>query len=61
MNNEDLAKEVWSEQGMTELFGCTKKQLRRMTLEGGLPAVRLERGLYVYLATDVRKWLASRR
>ena len=57
----DLAKEVWSEQGMTELLGCTKGQLRRLTLEGGLPAVRLERGFYVYLAGDVSKWLASRK
>lgn len=57
----DLAKEVWSEQGMTELLGCTKKQLRRLTLECGLPAVRLERGFYVYLAGDVGKWLAARK
>lgn len=57
--NTDLAKEVWSEQGMTELLGCTKAQLRRLTLECGLPAVRLERGFYVYLAGDVSKWLAA--
>ena len=57
----DLAKEVWSEQGMMELLGCTKGQLRRLTLECGLPAVRLERGFYVYLAGDVSKWLAARK
>ena len=57
----DLAKEVWSEQGMMELLGCTKGQLRRLTLEGGLPAVRLERGFYVYLAGDVSTWLAARK
>ena len=57
----DLAKEVWSEQGMTELLGCTKRQLRRLTLECGLPAVRLERGFYVYLAGDVSKWLAEHK
>ena len=59
--NTDLAKEVWSEPGMMELLGCTKGQLRRLTLEGGLPAVRLERGFYVYLAGDVSKWLAARK
>ena len=59
--NEDLAKEVWSETAMLELLGCNKKQLRRLTLEGGLPGVRLERGFYVYLAGDVRKWLADRK
>ena len=57
----DLAKEVWSEQGMMELLGCTKPQLRRLTLEGGLPAVRLERGFYVYLGEDVSRWLAARK
>ncbi len=57
----DLAKEVWSEEGMMELLGCTKKQLRRLTLEVGLPAVRLERGFYVYLAGDVLKWLVDRK
>lgn len=57
----DLAKEVWSEQGMMELLGCTKKQLRRLTLECSLPAVRLERGFYVYLAEDVGQWLAARK
>lgn len=57
----DLAKEVWSEESMMELLGCTKKQLRRLTLDGGLPAVRLERGFYVYLAGDVLKWLAARK
>jgi hypothetical protein len=46
---------------MMELLGCTKKQLRRLTLEGGLPAVRLERGFYVYLAADVGKWIAVRK
>ena len=55
----DLAKKIWSEQGIMELLGCTKMQLRRLTLEGGLPAVRLERGFYVYRAADVSKWLAA--
>jgi hypothetical protein len=59
--NEDLAREVWSEQSMTELLGCTKKQLRRQTLENGLPAIRLQTGLYVYLTGDVRKWLLDRK
>ena len=59
--NTDLTKEVWSEQGMMELLGCTKEQLRRLTLEGGLPAVRLERGLYVYMAGPVLGWLAARK
>lgn len=59
--NVDLAKEVWSEEGIMELLGCTKKQLRQLTLEGSLPAIRLQRGFYVYLAEDVRKWLADRR
>ncbi len=59
--NTDLAKEVWSEQGMMELFGCTKKQLRRLTLEGELPGIRLQSGLYVYLAGDVQKWLVDHK
>ncbi len=59
--SDDLAQEIWSEQGMTELLGCTRKQLRRLTLEDGLPAVRLERGWYVYRAGDVRKWLEDRK
>ena len=28
---------------------------------GGLPSVRLERGLYVYLAGEVGAWLAARK
>ena len=59
--NDDLAKQVWSETSMQELLGCKKPQLRRLTLEGSLPAIRLERGLYVYLAEDVRKWLADKK
>jgi len=58
--NEDLVKEIWNEQGVTELLGCSKKQLRRLTLEAGLPAVRLQPGLYVYVAADLRKWLMDR-
>lgn len=57
----ELAKEVWSEQAMIELLGCSKTQLRRLTLEGGLRGVRLQAGLYVYLAEDVRKWLVDLR
>ena len=57
----DLAKEIWSEQGMMELLGCTKSELRRLTLECGLPAVRLGRGVYVYLAEDVSNWLVARK
>jgi hypothetical protein len=60
-DSQNLAQEIWSETGMQELLGCTKKQLRRLTLEGGLPAIRLERGLYVYLAGDVRRWLADKK
>ncbi len=59
--NEDLAKAIWSEAGLMELLGCTKKQVRRLTLEDGLPGIRLERGLYVYLAGDVLKWLAAKK
>lgn len=59
--NLDLAKEVWSEPGMQELLGCTKKQLRRLTLEYDLPAIRLQTGLYVYLAGEVRQWLDERK
>ena len=59
--NDELAKEVWSEPSMMELLGCTKKQLRRLTLECGLRGIRLQQGLYVYLAGDVRKWLADRQ
>ena len=59
--NEDLAKTVWSEAGMMELLGCTKKQLRRLTLEGGLEGRRLERGLYIYLAADVLRWIEERK
>ena len=55
----DLAAEIWHEQSMTELFGCTKSQIRRLTLEGVLPGVRLERGLYVFLARDVLDALRS--
>jgi hypothetical protein len=60
-DNQNLAQEIWSETGMQELLGCTKRQLRRLTLEGGLPAIRLERGLYVYQAGDVRRWLVERK
>ena len=57
----DLAQEFWSEPRMTELFGCTKKQLRRQTLEDGLPGIRLERGLYIYRAKDVLNWVAAKQ
>jgi len=62
MNEErDLAKAVWSEAGLTELLGCNRRQLRRLTLEAGLPGVRLQTGIYVYLAEDVLQWLTERR
>ena len=59
--NEDLAKSIWSEAGMMELLGCRKQQLRRLTLEGGLPGIRLEKGWYVYHSSDVLKFLAARK
>jgi hypothetical protein len=52
---------IWDESSMMALLGCSKKALRRLTLEAGLPAVMLERGLYVYLAEEVIKWVVDRK
>ena len=49
----DLAAEIWHEASMMELLGCTKKQLRKLALEGVIPGVRLQQGLYVFVARDV--------
>lgn len=60
--NNDIAKMVWSEEAIQQLLGCTKKRLRRLTLQDdGIPSVRLERGLYVYLASDVLRWIEERK
>jgi len=57
----DLARIVWSEQGLMELLGCKKNQVRRMRTEHGLPFVRLQLGLYVYVAEDVLAWIEGKR
>jgi len=59
--NERLDDILWSEPRMQTLLGCAKKQLRRLTLEEGLPGIRLERGLYVYKAPEVLNWIESRK
>ena len=60
-NEPDLARIVWSEQGLMELLGCKKNQIRRMRTEYGLPFVRLQKGLYAYMAGDVLAWLGKMR
>lgn len=61
METLDLAKLVWSETAMLELLGCKRSTLRRFVLEGGLPAVRLQAGMYCFLAGDVANWLEGRK
>ena len=61
MKEPDLARRVWSEQGLMELLGCKKNQVRRMRTDYGLPFVRLQKGLYAYMAEDVLAWLGKMR
>jgi hypothetical protein len=62
MNTEtDMAKLVWNEAGIAELLGCTPEQVRSLALEGDLPKIRVQRGLYVFLAPDVLKWLEDKK
>ena len=57
----EIAKEVWNETAMAELLGCTPEQVRSLALEGDLPKIRVQRGLYVFLAPDVLKWLEAKK
>jgi hypothetical protein len=57
----DLARIVWSEQGLMELLGAKKNQVRGLRLNHGLPFVRLQSGLTVYLAEDVLEWIERRK
>ncbi len=60
-NGMTIEDKILSEERMIRLFGGNRKQLRLLTLEDGLPAVRLMRGWYVYRATDVIKWINKRK
>jgi len=59
--NERLDDVIWSESRMAELLGCTPEQVRSLALEGDLPKIRVQRGLYVFLAPDVLKWLEAKK
>ena len=61
MKELDLARIVWSEQALMELFGCKKNQVRGLRVNHGLPFVRLQSGLTVYLAEDVLEWIVRRK
>jgi len=56
----ELTKEVWNEEGMSQLLGCKRSQLRGLSAQHGLPRRRLQKGLYVYLADEVLRWLNER-
>ena len=57
----DLAKELWSEEAVQELLGVKRNQLANLRAKHDLPAVRLARGVRVYLAEDLLAWVGSRR
>ena len=57
----DLAKELWSEEAVQELLGVKRNQLANLRAKHDLPAVRLARGVRVYLAEDLLAWVRSRR
>jgi hypothetical protein len=56
----DLAKEIWSEEAVLELLGVKRLQLANLRARHGLPAVRLARGVRVYLADEVLAWVQAR-
>ncbi len=56
----DLAKEIWSEEAVLELLGVQRNQLANLRVKHDLPAVRLARGVRVYLAGDVLEWVRGR-
>lgn len=57
----DLAKEVWSETALAELFGIPVKKVQYMRREKGLPAIKLTRTVSVYLTEEIEEYLAERR
>lgn len=57
----DLAKEIWSEEAVLELLGVKRNQLANLRARHALPAVRLARGVRVYLAGDLLAWVRGRR
>ena len=57
----ELAKEVWSEEAVQELLGVKRNQLANLRARHDLPAVRLARGVRVYLAEDLLSWVCSLR
>lgn len=57
----DLAKEIWSEEAVLELLGVKRNQLANLRARHDLPAVRLARGVRVYLAADLLAWVRQRR
>ena len=59
--NESIRDMIISEAKLGEILGAQKRTVRRLTLEEGLPGYRLERGLYIYKAQEVLKWIESRK
>ena len=59
-NTLELAKEIWSEESILDLLGVKRNQLANLRAKHGLPAVRLARGVRVYLAGDVLTWVRGR-
>ena len=60
-NTTDLAKTIWSEESVLDLLGVKRNQLANLRARRGLPAVRLARGVRVYLAEDLLAWVKKRR
>ena len=59
--NENIREIILSEAKLVEILGAQRRTVRSLTLEEGLPGIRLERGLYVYKAQEVLNWIESRK
>lgn len=57
----ELEKEIWNEAAIMELLGIERSQLDNLRAKHDLPAVNLARGIRVYWAEDLLKWVRNHR
>jgi len=62
MSNENgIDQKILIGKEMENLFGVTKEQLGRLRTTEGLPYIRVNQRIQLYLEDDVLAWLKQRR
>ena len=61
MCDKPMFKNVITEETLSELLGLKKEQLNRLRQYEGLPFIRINHAMRLYLEQDVMEWLMTRR